>query len=708
MTASRGDRLWRPHHPKQLDVWSVSFSHHVHLMSNLNRIDTFISFVVRAVALTALIVFLRFFFGLQAQSTIDSPTATPGAPLNVTGMPSPNPTRTPPSAGDFYALQRLTSTPNGAYQPVIAPDGKHMAYASERTGNWDIYVLDWTTGVETRLTDDPLNDMAPSWSPDGTRIAYQHNVPSQTGPVKAEYTVMNADGSNKTVLRGDINWNGNLSAVWSPSNDRIAVNADQEVIIFQLSTQSEIRRFSSQGGGLYGSPVWLDNGRIEFSTTGGIWIGEIESGYTALVDTPPGPVVALLTPQPVAYVWFDGPLAKVNRFSATGSNPFTTAVLSLTTIEYAAMSPDGRFVAVASDTGIHVVNVATPVSQPGGPVFSIDTQLPPSDLHGVSWLPDSSGFVFTAGIDGQPDLYLARLNLTAIEYFGSAPTPIAPLIPTTEPERVPITVTNAAFVPDPSTPLNRNASFEFGGELTVQSSIGFVANVVAFDLAAGETPPSCTPQVTPTDRFSWSKQEYFPLGEYTLNTRFFYSDDYAGMPNADRLLVRLSVIAPGANSRVLYCADQTYQLIDFTPPTVTPSPIVTSTTEVVTITLFPAQSLGGSDYVVSGTVMVSAEAIHAVRVEFFTAPIGADILSHLEHIDTNASNGWTWQWTPPASGLMAHVWAEAVYADGSRLPSAYLLVASPDAINPPSPPQPSPTPIAMFTPTPIPCGYMLA
>ncbi|HET7090936.1 MAG TPA: hypothetical protein VFL17_20080 [Anaerolineae bacterium] len=57
---------------------------------------------------------------------------------------------------------------------------------------------------------------------------------------------------------------------------------------------------------------------------------------------------------------------------------------------------------------------------------------------------------------------------------------------------------------------------------------------------------------------------------------------------------------------------------------------------------------------------------------------------------------------------MAHVWAEAVYADGSRLPSAYLLVASPDAINPPSLPQPSPTPIAMFTPTPIPCGYMLA
>ncbi|MDX1520205.1 MAG: DPP IV N-terminal domain-containing protein, partial [Anaerolineae bacterium] len=55
--------------------------------------------------------------------------------------------------------------------PAYSPDGTRLAYASRRDRNWDVYVLDLQTGRETRLTDSPHYDGAPSWSPDGQFIA---------------------------------------------------------------------------------------------------------------------------------------------------------------------------------------------------------------------------------------------------------------------------------------------------------------------------------------------------------------------------------------------------------------------------------------------------------------------------------------------------------------------------------------------------------
>ena len=56
--------------------------------------------------------------------------------------------------------------------PAWAPDGRHLAFASTRDGNYEIYVLDTDTGSQTRLTFDPAPDRDPAWSPDGTQIAF--------------------------------------------------------------------------------------------------------------------------------------------------------------------------------------------------------------------------------------------------------------------------------------------------------------------------------------------------------------------------------------------------------------------------------------------------------------------------------------------------------------------------------------------------------
>ncbi len=101
----------------------------------------------------------------------------------------------------------------------------------------------------------------------------------------------------------------------------------------------------------------------------------------------------------------------------------------------------------------------------------------------------------------------------------------------------------------------------------------------------------------------------------------------------------------------------------------------------VSLSLSPAQWLGGSYYQLSGPTQASVFAPGVVvRVEFFTAPTGTGATPRLEFVDTNGYDGWSWYWQNPRGG--SHLWAEAVYANGTRASSQVLLIMT----NTPPPP----------------------
>jgi eukaryotic-like serine/threonine-protein kinase len=80
--------------------------------------------------------------------------------------------RRPTSLGEL-SLTRLTSDSGLTTDAVISPDGKLIAYASDRDGNnLDIYVRQVGGGL-TRLTEDPADDHQPSFSPDGSQIVFR-------------------------------------------------------------------------------------------------------------------------------------------------------------------------------------------------------------------------------------------------------------------------------------------------------------------------------------------------------------------------------------------------------------------------------------------------------------------------------------------------------------------------------------------------------
>jgi Tol biopolymer transport system component/DNA-binding winged helix-turn-helix (wHTH) protein len=81
--------------------------------------------------------------------------------------------RTAPST-PATALTRLTFDPGLQMNPTISPDGAFIAYASNKSGNFDIWIQSTTPGGEPRsVTSHPAHDWQPTWSPDGTQIVFR-------------------------------------------------------------------------------------------------------------------------------------------------------------------------------------------------------------------------------------------------------------------------------------------------------------------------------------------------------------------------------------------------------------------------------------------------------------------------------------------------------------------------------------------------------
>lgn len=80
-------------------------------------------------------------------------------------------------------LERVTLAPitvDQGYEgePTFSPEGQTIAYVSDRTGNFEIFLKQVSGGPDINLTNNPADDMQPSFSPDGKQIAF---VSSRSG-----------------------------------------------------------------------------------------------------------------------------------------------------------------------------------------------------------------------------------------------------------------------------------------------------------------------------------------------------------------------------------------------------------------------------------------------------------------------------------------------------------------------------------------------
>jgi eukaryotic-like serine/threonine-protein kinase len=86
-------------------------------------------------------------------------------------------------------LARLTHTGRSEW-PSWSPDGSLLAYASDRSGNFEISVRRGEGGQDVNVTNDPGQDIQPAFSPDGNTIAFVSTRASRTGLIKIGGTLV--------------------------------------------------------------------------------------------------------------------------------------------------------------------------------------------------------------------------------------------------------------------------------------------------------------------------------------------------------------------------------------------------------------------------------------------------------------------------------------------------------------------------------------
>jgi TolB protein len=150
------------------------------------------------------------------------------------------------------------SAPGDVQTPAWSPDGRKLAFVSQRDGNSEIYVMNADGSAQENLTRQPANDSHPSWSPDGRKIAF---VSRRDG--NAEIYVMNADGSGqRNVTRTP---SSDLDPAWSPDGRAIAFvqkkpKPSQTYLYVVNADGSGLRRLTTRPAHLL-NPSWSADGK---------------------------------------------------------------------------------------------------------------------------------------------------------------------------------------------------------------------------------------------------------------------------------------------------------------------------------------------------------------------------------------------------------------------------------------------------------------
>ena len=128
---------------------------------------------------------------------------------------------TVPAAGGAAAL--MVSHPATESRPFFSPDGKRLAFSSTRTGNGDVYVLNFETGDLSRVTFDDAAETLDGWSRDGEWLYFTSTARDLFG-MNDIYRVRAAGGGTPMIVSGDRYVNEFHSAV-SPDGNSIASSA---------------------------------------------------------------------------------------------------------------------------------------------------------------------------------------------------------------------------------------------------------------------------------------------------------------------------------------------------------------------------------------------------------------------------------------------------------------------------------------------------
>jgi len=254
-------------------------------------------------------------------------------------------------SGQPLPLARLISGPWDDITPALSPDGQRVAFASNRNGYWDLYLLDLPSGQLTRLTDSLAYEAAPSWSPDGQWLVYEAYRNENL-----DILIQSISDPGEPLLLAD-HPAADYSPAWSPGGRQITFvsnrSGEPEIWLVDLDKTEDQRylNISQNPLGAERHPAWSPDGSLL------AWSSDLDGVHTLIVQEINWPADA------------GTPVAGARRWNP-GSG------------DWPVWSADGATLLALLDAPQHTYLTAYPVHTPG---LAMPPLALPASASGLSW-----------------------------------------------------------------------------------------------------------------------------------------------------------------------------------------------------------------------------------------------------------------------------------------------------------------------------------
>lgn len=158
-------------------------------------------------------------------------------------------------------IRQITTHPQMDFSPCVSPDGRWLAFTSERSGNLDIWVKRLPRGRAVQVTTHRAEDSQPAWSPDGKHLAFVSKRRDAQGDIWLVHLDLRRGGIPKGRPDQLTHYLGlDRKPSFSPNGKKIVFSSDRDGMLnlWVMGVKSSKARQLTITGGT--DPAWSPKG----------------------------------------------------------------------------------------------------------------------------------------------------------------------------------------------------------------------------------------------------------------------------------------------------------------------------------------------------------------------------------------------------------------------------------------------------------------